>query len=199
MPPDDERTRRRAGDETLGRIADLASGWDADNTAPDTPARPGPPRHRHIGARPPPKPITPRPLVKRRPHPVIAAKAPRGDETNARIAEISTGWSLESSEAPPPPPRKRTKTLPPPPPGSQERKALEAAILDANTGAVPKSEPVKLADKSVPVRAKQPSAPPPLPPQKIGDAKSDQKSGAHARPPSTVKSGPTERDEDVSG
>ncbi len=187
--PDDDRTRRRLGDETKGRIADLASGWDVEDDATDTPAKAIAPR---------PAPVTPRPVVKTpTPTPVVAAKAPRGDETNARIAEISTGWSLDSRDAPEdaPAPRKRTKTLPPPPPGSQERRALEAAILESTTGPAPKSEPVKLADassKSVPVRAKQPSSPPPLPPAA--------KSGAHARPPSAARSGPTETGTvDISG
>jgi len=180
--PDDDRTRRRLGDETKGRIADLASGWSVDE-----PAKPN----------------------------VEPATKPRGDETNARIAELASGWTVDSADTPeevpamaapepPPPPRKKQKTLPPPPPGSQERKALEAAILDANTGPAPKSEPV---------RAKPPTAPPPLPaaakkatgpvPALLSTAakkatgpvpalQPPSKSGANAKPPSTVKSGPTE-------
>jgi predicted nucleic acid-binding Zn-ribbon protein len=39
--PDDDRTRRRLGDETKGRIADLASGWTVEpEPAPDTPKPP---------------------------------------------------------------------------------------------------------------------------------------------------------------
>ena len=172
--PDDDRTRRRLGDETKGRIADLASGWDTPAPAPAAaPAKPAAP------VKSPAKTPTPTP------------KAPRGDETNARIADLASGWNVDSADTPEdspampaaPAPRKRTKTMPPPPPGSQERRALEAAILDANTGPAPKLDPPS-ASKSAPVRAKQPTAPPPLP--------AAARSGAHAKPPSTMKSGPTE-------
>jgi len=38
--PDDERKGRRLGDETKGRIADLASGWTVDGKTPPAPALP---------------------------------------------------------------------------------------------------------------------------------------------------------------
>ena len=179
---DDDRTRRRLGDETKGRIADLASGWGVDE-----PAAPAPPK-------PPAKTPTPTPK------PIEAAKAPRGDETNARIADLASGWTVDNADTPEdspvlkpepaPTPRKKQKTLPPPPPGSQERKALEAAILETNT---PTPEPP---------RGKSQTAPPPVPastrksggvpamPQPLSPPR--EKSGATAKPPSTMKSGPTE-------
>jgi hypothetical protein len=63
--PDDERKGRRLGDETKGRIADLASGWDSD--APPVPEPPikreasGPTRasdapRRNLRTQPPPPP-----------------------------------------------------------------------------------------------------------------------------------------------
>jgi len=38
--PDDERKGRRLGDETKGRIADLASGWTVDSDVPRVPEPP---------------------------------------------------------------------------------------------------------------------------------------------------------------
>ena len=64
--PDDERKGRRLGDETKGRIADLASGWDSN--APPVPEPPikreasGPARvspdapRRKLRTQPPPPP-----------------------------------------------------------------------------------------------------------------------------------------------
>jgi prefoldin subunit 5 len=56
--PDDDRTRRRLGDATKGRIADLASGWKVDDDAPEPPAAPAPepgaPRRRTKTLPPPP-------------------------------------------------------------------------------------------------------------------------------------------------
>jgi prefoldin subunit 5 len=97
--PEDDRTRRRLGDATKGRIADLASGWSVDGGEPEA--------------------------------------APDAMPGNA--------------------PRRKTKTLPPPPPGSQARKALEEAIIDAKT-------PLPIA----PTRTQPPTAPPPPPPARIG-------------------------------
>lgn len=204
--PDDDRTRRRLSDETKGRIADLASGWETPKPAVEPP-QPSP------AATPPKPPASPAAVAPRtpaKPTPLISPKLPpRGDETNARIAELASGWTVDGADTPEevpalptpdppaPLPRKKQRTLPPPPPGSQERKALEASILDTPTAAPAGSGPV---------RGKAPTAPPPLPPaakksptQPVS-ALPAQKSGATAKPPSTVKSGPTETGTvDVSG
>ncbi|MDQ3335337.1 MAG: hypothetical protein M4D80_09245 [Myxococcota bacterium] len=215
--PDDDRTRRRLGDETKGRIADLASGWSVDESENPAPAAPAPAKPPAATPASAVKTPTPKPIATEssgaRPKPMITESSgakPRGDQTNARIAELASGWSVDSADTPedspalsehrgpapftgPPdaPARKKPKTLPPPPPGSQQRKALEAAILETNTGPAPKSEPI---------RAKQPTVPPPVPPgarrsptqqvPALPDRPS--KSGMNAKPPSTVKSGPTE-------
>ena len=180
--PDDDRTRRRLSDETKGRIADLASGWSVDEPASEpAPATPKPPSSASGPTRLPAKTPTPR---------------PRGDETNARIAELASGWTVDGADTPEelpampaPPPRKKQRTLPPPPPGSQERKALEAAIVGATSP----------APASGPVRADRKTSPPPLPParvkpptQPVPTVQPASRSGATAKPPSTVKSGPTE-------
>jgi hypothetical protein len=189
------------GDETKGRIADLASGWDVDSDDP----------------KPPDKKLEPKPLTR-----VEARTPPRGDDTNARIAELASGWSVDGADTPEdspallapakamtdrgsaatrtppsaPEPRRKAKTLPPPPPGSQERKALEAAIMESTTGPVPKSEPVRSPT----------SSPPPLPPvgRKTGGVPAlpaaAAKSGANAKPPNASKYGPTETGTvDISG
>jgi hypothetical protein len=64
--PDDDRNRRRVGDETKERIADLASGWDVpppSKPAPEPPAAPAPeppaadaPRRKKQKTLPPPPP-----------------------------------------------------------------------------------------------------------------------------------------------
>lgn len=181
--PDDDRTRRRLSDDTKGRIADLASGWSVDEPAapePKPPAKPpaATPRAPSPASKLPAKTPTPR---------------PRGDETNARIAELASGWTVDGADTPEEspalpavPPRKKQKTLPPPPPGSHERKALEAAIVESKTP-VPASGPNRTDKKT---------SPPPLPPAARGKPPTQPvpavKSAAAAKPPSLVKSGPTE-------
>ena len=123
------------------------------------------------------------------------------DETKERIADLSSGWSLDGPApakptepaAEPAPaeqaaetaagepegaePRKRPRTVPPPPPGSQARKALEQAIIEAVDTPVPTLTPPADAVAApmpsgatrtkptqpppIPGRAKSPSAPPP--------------------------------------
>src|SRR5581483_11244867 len=58
--PDDERKGRRLGDETKGRIANLASGWtvDGESPPPPEPFRREPAR-RKPGSVPPPPPGSP--------------------------------------------------------------------------------------------------------------------------------------------
>jgi hypothetical protein len=92
-----------------------------------------------------------------------------GDETKERIADLASGWSVDSPAAPAEPPkRKKPKTQPPPPPGSAERKALEAKIVEtkpAPLGTPPAGERAKPPTAPPPIpRAKPPTAPPPIPP-----------------------------------
>ncbi|MEO8702559.1 MAG: hypothetical protein ABI867_21115 [Kofleriaceae bacterium] len=151
--PDDERTRRRLGDETKGRIADLASGWTVES----------PPEAKESKAQATPAPEP--------------AAAPRQ--------------------------RRNAKTIPPPPPGSVERKALEEAILDANT-------PLPIPDP----RTKPPTAPPRPGTATGGLAKPFARSGptetgtversgvigsTGRTPKSAMKSGPTETSVERSG
>lgn len=98
--PDDDRTRRRLGDDTKARIADLASGWTVEspeagdqNAAPVAPAAP--------------RAATPAPSPTATPNTAAPAIAPE-----------------------PEPARKKPRTVPPPPPGSAERRALEDKILE---------------------------------------------------------------------
>ncbi len=104
-----------------------------------------------------------------------------GDETKERIADLASGWSVDSPAAPaaePPAKRKKPKTQPPPPPGSAERKALEQQIVETKPApaGTPPAERAKPATAPPPVRpaspppvppiprAKGPTAPPPIPP-----------------------------------
>jgi prefoldin subunit 5 len=106
------------------------------------------------------------------------------DATKGRIADLASGWSVEPDAAPASPPavapqasaapapeapspRKKQKTLPPPPPGSEARKALENAILDAKPSATPEPvAPAKTAPSQPPPppRSAKPTQPPPIPP-----------------------------------
>ncbi|HEY5927449.1 MAG TPA: hypothetical protein VIV11_37450 [Kofleriaceae bacterium] len=104
--PDDERRRRRLGDETKERIADLASGWSLD------------------GKDEPPSPVS-KPAHTPTPKPKPTATPP--------AATASPPPPAAPSAAPPPatgPTRSKPRTNPPPPPGSPERKALEDKIVE---------------------------------------------------------------------
>jgi hypothetical protein len=58
--PDDDRKRRRVGDETQGRIADLASGWNVEPAAAAEPASaPAPASRKKPRTVPPPPPGSP--------------------------------------------------------------------------------------------------------------------------------------------
>ncbi|MGE0548201.1 MAG: hypothetical protein AB7O24_07125 [Kofleriaceae bacterium] len=100
---DDERTRRRLGDETKHRIEDLASGWTVDE--PSATSRES-------------KPATP------------AAPIAEGSEVKQPATADAPPRAAPPPAAGAPAPRNKPKTLPPPPPGSPERKALETAIVD---------------------------------------------------------------------
>jgi predicted nucleic acid-binding Zn-ribbon protein len=94
-----------------------------------------------------------------------------GDDTKGRIADLASGWSVDSPgpdaapepapEPAPPPTRKKHKTQPPPAPGSAQRKAMEKEIVDIQAEGSPK--PAELPPLPSP-RAKPPTAPPPIPP-----------------------------------
>ncbi len=142
---DDERTRRRLGDATRSRIDDLASGWSIDAPSP--------------------------------PPPQVEAKAtPAPDPAPERVdSPVDT---VDDDHPPagmqvPPPVRKRPRTLPPPPPGSEARKALEEAIVEASearpAGAPTRPDRERLL-ATIPASASQalaskksPTRPPPIP------------------------------------
>jgi predicted nucleic acid-binding Zn-ribbon protein len=109
--PDDERKPRRLGDETKGRIAELASGWTVDGESPPAPesikreasgpsqvARDAPRRSQRTVPPPPPG-------------------SPERKALEQKIAELAEGKRPESEAAeaklppgPPPVPRGRPKT-----------------------------------------------------------------------------------------
>jgi hypothetical protein len=106
-----------------------------------------------------------------------------GDETKGRIADLASGWTVDS-DAPPVPeppikrdasgpnrvpdaPRRKAKTQPPPPPGSAARKALEHKIVELREAA---GEPESPRPPALPPAGRPP---PPVPPES-------------ARPPSSA-------------
>ena len=113
--PDDERKGRRLGDDTKGRIADLASGWTVDGDAPPVPEPPikreasGP--NRGLDA--------PRRKAKTVPPPPPGSPARKALED--KILELREAYDQAEEPArspappaarPPPPPRPRTGASP---------------------------------------------------------------------------------------
>ncbi len=200
--PDDERTRRRLGDATRSRIADLASGWTVD-----------------------PEP-EPEPESTTEPDEPEPAEPPVRDTA----LELTPDTEPDEPVARPESARPRRKTQPPPPPGSNARRALEDAILSSTETPAPsvtKPAPTKTEDwrddplddlfgKTKPAaggpmilpklppapRTKPPTAPPgartkpPTAPPGVRGPKSPTKPpplppGARSKPVQ-IKSGPTE-------
>ena len=96
-----------------------------------------------------------------------------GDETKGRIADLASGWTVDSDVPPVPEPplkrdatgpnrvsdapRRKAKTQPPPPPGSPARKALEDKIAELREVAEAEEKPPALPPAGRP--------PPPVPPR----------------------------------
>jgi hypothetical protein len=130
--PDDERRRRRVGDETKERIADLASGWSVE-PAPAAPATPEPPAARKkqkTGPPPPPgsaeRRLLEEALVDARPAGAVGPA--QAVPAAAPIASAGSGARAKPVTAPPPiPPAARPKpgTAPPPipPPAARAKPA----------------------------------------------------------------------------
>lgn len=155
-PPvsDDDRQRRRMGDATKGRIADLASGWDVPPDAKGTAA----------AAEPPPAPAPP-----------PRAPAPSDPPPASGPPQSTVAGEL--------PPRRKARTMPPPPPGSPLRTkpptvetpivggpppptapAPTAAPTAASTAAaLPLPPPPPAGDQSGGTRSKPATRPPPIP------------------------------------
>ncbi len=132
------------------------------------------------------------------------------DATKGRIAELASGWTVEPDAEPPAPqatpaplpaakvaatrdpvatgegasPPKKQKTLPPPPPGSDARRVLETAILDAaNAPARLPIAPVKpLPVTPAPPPRGAPTQPPPLPASSRTKPSGANGSGANTTP-----------------
>ncbi len=167
--PDDERPRRRLGDETKNRIADLASGWSLDGKDEVPPPAPAhTPTPQPAGAKPPP-------LAGAKPPPPAGAKPPTT----------------------PPPVREKRRTNPPPPPGSAERKALEDKIIEAARPAGVKTS-TSANPVAGEARPKSPSAPPPPRSSSPGTVSSTPPPGQPMPRPGT-RSGPQFKRAEYSG
>lgn len=157
--PDDERSRRRLGDATKSRIADLASGWSVDapssaeppplGTDTDPVARvdapsptsesgssllpPPPTPQAPVVVAPlpaPPPAVPPPPKPGTIPPPIAAPPREKKPTVPPGYAKIQAPVKAPAPEPPPSgPTRTKPKTNPPPPPGSPERKALEDKIV----------------------------------------------------------------------
>ncbi len=191
--PDDDRTRRRLGDATKGRIADLASGWSVDEAAPEAAPEPaGPanaPRQKSKTLPPPPPGSIARKALEdaivdsKTPTPVPAASSKSNIGPVAAIAPSKSTFGAKSGP---------TET------GTVER----SGVIGSNTELIAKSgllgpRPGATANKSGPTAIPQQTAatesgpnvplaarsgprtqPPPLPAAKVGSS-----SGATARLP----------------
>lgn len=143
--PDDERTRRRLGDATKAKIADLASGWTVDpEPAPAAPEAPPP-----VAATPSPIPDAPFPRRKAKtlppPPPGSAARA----ALETAIVEAADTPRPEKVAARPPDPRPATPTPPRP-----------AATKPPGAPPPPRTKPTTQPPPIPPPRAKPPSRPP---------------------------------------
>jgi hypothetical protein len=149
--PDDDRRRRRVGDETKERIADLASGWSVDApAAPAEPAPAAPPRKKPKTVPPPPPGSAERKaledkIIETKPEPKPRSKPPTAPPPI------------------PPPPRAKPPTapppIPPPPPKAKTPEPERAFVREAHTPAV-------IVDSSLPTEkgvTALPPAPPPTP------------------------------------
>ncbi|HEU0030226.1 MAG TPA: hypothetical protein VFQ53_06330 [Kofleriaceae bacterium] len=159
--PDDERTRRRLGDETKGRIADLASGWSIDGDAAPAPepAKPANAPRRKAKTLPPPPPgsaarkALEEAIVDAVETPVPAAASTSGAATStAPSAPVERAASPQPIAAPrtkpptapppartkpptaPPPARAKQPTMPPPPPPTATRPKTTTGAFGAKSG-----------------------------------------------------------------
>ena len=172
--PDDDGPRRRLGDETKARIADLASGWDAPVAPVPSPPVADPPVRKKQQTLPPPPP-----------------------GSNARIAlEASI---LDSSKTPtparttpptqPPPARTKSATLPPAPP--RGKKTMPPPIPPARPKGMTGQVPI-IASTLTTTKPDTTLVDPPDVPRGEFAAQSARKLGLAEQPPTTVQPQPVE-------
>jgi hypothetical protein len=130
--PDDERKGRRLGDETKGRIADLASGWTVDGESPPAPEVPADrepsgrtrsPTRRKAKTLPPPPPGSPE--RKALEDKVAELRRITGE---AEPAEERSPGKAKPGKAPPPVPPARPRPATPAP--GKPRATRDATHLD---------------------------------------------------------------------
>jgi hypothetical protein len=106
--PDDERKGRRLGDETKGRIADLASGWDSN-----APSVPEPPIKREASGPARVPPDAPRRKLRTQPPPPPGSQARKALED--KIDELREAYGDDDPPRPPAPPAAAGSRPPVPP------------------------------------------------------------------------------------
>ena len=144
--PDDDRNRRRMGDATRERIADLAEGWSVDSNPPPA-TKPSP-----AAAAPEPAPAT---GTGSRKKPRTVPPPPPGSPERAKLEQAIVEAKPEPKPEPPPAPRAKPPSVPPPIPAPRAKTpSAPPPVARAQTPSTP--PPV--------ARAPSPSKPPPLPP-----------------------------------
>src|SRR5262245_1375426 len=134
--PDDERKGRRLGDETKGRIADLASGWTVDSDAPPVPE---PPIKRDASG-PNRVPDAPRRKAKTQPPPPPGSAARKALED--KIVELR---ELHGDPEAPRPPALPPAGRPPPPVPPQSARPPSSAPGPGRKRATRKGDPLDLS------------------------------------------------------
>ncbi len=176
---DDDRTRRRLGDATKSRIADLASGWSVGDEPPPTPSRPEPTPIPELTPDPDPPPEPPPPRARRKtqpPPPPGSAERKQLEEAIVEAVATPVPGSImvprsgpaerpkPPTAAPPPPPRAAIKS------GPTETGTVALAGSIGHTGPVVATRPAR--DDETDVSAPPAAGPPPPPrPKPTGDAK----------------------------
>jgi hypothetical protein len=188
--PDDERTRRRLGDETKGRIADLASGWTVEpvqdagppTSTPDplsarSAAIPTGTQKAQVVAPPLPPPPEPRKKAKTLPPPPPGSSARKAledkiiESTSVTLTPASSG-TLRTSQP------SLTAPLRPSAEPAQPRTSLPTAPPPARSGSTTVPPPARSGSPTIPppaarsgpttlpppARSGPPTSPPPIPP-----------------------------------
>ena len=136
--PDDERKGRRLGDDTKGRIADLASGWDSD-----APPVPEPPIKREASGPARVPPDAPRRNLKTQPPPPPGSAARKALED--KIDELREAYGDDAPRPPAPPAGSRTPAPPRPPrtPTGQAPTGKRPARAEPDLSSLPEADRTK--------------------------------------------------------
>jgi hypothetical protein len=134
--PDDERKGRRLGDETKGRIADLASGWDSK-----APPVPEPPLKREASGPARVASDAPRRKLKTQPPPPPGSAARKALED--KIVELREAYGEDDAPRPPAAPGPRQAPRPPKTPTGQAPVGKRPARAELDLSSLPEADRTK--------------------------------------------------------